>query len=274
MAFFNWNFANPFEGKYETRNHAVSEDFSSIAISTDTAGIILAPSANGKCSVICCEPKNIKHSVSVKDGALVIAQPDERKWYERIGFQWPAPKITVYLPKAEYISLSIRSATGNISIPSAFQLDSADLALSTGSVSFRASVRGIARIKTSTGSISAENMSAGTLDLSATTGRIHLSNLACANLSSNGTTGNILLRSVVSAERLSVRRITGSVKFDHSDAAEILVKTSTGSVTGTLLSEKTFIVKSNTGNVDVPQSTGSGKCEVRTGTGKIKLDIL
>lgn len=61
--------------------------------------------------------------------------------------------------------------------------------------------------------------------------------------------------------------------FDGSDAAEIYVRTSTGSVKGTLLSEKVFITETSTGSVSVPKTVTGGKCEIRTSTGDIQIEI-
>lgn len=294
LTVFKSNFSKLFFNQYETKQHVINEDFSAISMHTSTADITFAPSGNAACTVVCNEGQNITHAVSVNGDTLVIESKDTRKWYEYIGFHWKTPKITVYLPKAEYCALRINESTGNIEIPNHFEFESADLSLSTGNAGFYASASGPVSIRTSTGNISVENISAGTLDLSAstgkitvsgvncmgdaginvTTGRVDLSDIRCKNLSSGGSTGSISLRNVLASEKLSVKRSTGSVKFDGSDAAEISVKTSTGAVTGTLLSGKIFSADSSTGKVDVPSSTGGGKCEIKTSTGKIELDIL
>lgn len=43
-----------------------------ISMNTDTADIIFALSDDGKCKVECREEENAKHSVTVKDGTLVV----------------------------------------------------------------------------------------------------------------------------------------------------------------------------------------------------------
>ena len=81
------------------------------------------------------------------------------------------------------------------------------------------------------------------------------------------------MNNVIAAEKFSIKRNTGDVRFDGTDAAEILVETDTGDVTGTFLSEKTFFVETDTGSVDVPESITGGRCEITTNTGDIELDI-
>ena len=293
MSEYKWDFSKLSTGKYETNTYEISEEFSNLSMNTDTADIIFALSDDGKCRVECYEEEKAKHSVAVQENTLVIKMIDEKSWYDYIGINFGSPKITVYLPKAEYTSLFINGSTGDIEIPKNFKFEGVDISLSTGDVNFFASASKLIIIKTSTGTICVENTSAGTLDLSASTGRItvsnvicggdaninvstgrtNLNNIECKNLTSSGDTGNISLNNVIAAEKFSIKRNTGDVRFDGSDAAEILVETDTGDVTGTFLSEKTFFVETDTGSVDVPESITGGRCEITTNTGDIELDI-
>lgn len=293
MSEYKWDFSKLSTGKYETNTYEISEEFSNLSMNTDTADIIFALSDDGKCRVECYEEEKAKHSVAVQENTLVMKMIDEKSWYDYIGINFGSPKITVYLPKAEYTSLFINGSTGDIEIPKNFKFEGVDISLSTGDVNFFASASKLIIIKTSTGNICVENTSAGTLDLSASTGRItvsnvicggdaninvstgrtNLNNIECKNLTSSGDTGNISLNNVIAAEKFSIKRNTGDVRFDGSDAAEILVETDTGDVTGTFLSEKTFFVETDTGSVDVPESITGGRCEITTNTGDIELDI-
>ena len=293
MSKYKWDFSKLSTGKYETNTYEISEEFSNLSMNTDTADIIFALSDDGKCRVECYEEEKAKHSVAVQENTLVIKMIDERTWYDYIGINFGSPKITVYLPKAEYASLFIKESTGDIEIPKNFKFEGVDISSSTGDVNFFASASKLIKIRTSTGNVCVENTSAGTLDLSASTGRItvsnvicggdaninvstgrtNLNNIECKNLTSSGDTGDISLNHVIAAEKFSIKRSTGDVRFDGSDAAEILVETDTGDVTGTFLSEKIFFVETDTGSVDVPESITGGRCEITTDTGDIELDI-
>lgn len=293
MSEYKWDFSKLSTGKYETNTYEISEEFSNLSMNTDTADIIFALSDDGKCRVECYEEEKAKHSVAVQENTLVIKMIDERTWYDYIGINFGSPKITVYLPKAEYASLFIKESTGDIEIPKNFKFEGVDISSSTGDVNFFASASKLIKIRTSTGNVCVENTSAETLDLSASTGRItvsnvicggdaninvstgrtNLNNIECKNLTSSGDTGDISLNHVIAAEKFSIKRSTGDVRFDGSDAAEILVETDTGDVTGTFLSEKIFFVETNTGSVDVPESITGGRCEITTDTGDIELDI-
>ena len=293
MSMLKWDFTKLSTGKYETNDYEITENFKSISIITNTADVVFVPSENQKASVVCHEQKNMKHSVTVQNGELVIEVVDTRKWYEYIGINLGTLKITVYIPQEEYGSLFVKSSTGNVEIPKEFKFKSIDISESTGNVTNYASASEDIIIKTSTGNIHVENVSAGTLDLSVSTGRVavsdvtcegnvkinvstgktNLTNIECKNVVSNGNTGAISLKNVIAAEKFSIERSTGDVRFEGSDATEISVKTDTGDVTGTLLSEKVFITETSTGRINVPKTTSGGKCEITTSTGDINISI-
>ena len=279
--------------RYETNTYKISEPFSALSLTTDTADIVFAPSDDGKCRVECYEEEHAKHSVSVENNTLTVSINDQRSWDEYIGFTFDSPKITVYLPDTEYGALSIQESTGNVEIPEEFTFESIDISASTGSVDLGASAQDAVRIGTSTGDIQVENISAGSLELSVSTGEVtvsdvkcsgditvsvstgksHLNYVSCQSVISTGTTGDIYLDNVISAVKLSIKRSTGNVSFDSSDAADIFVRTDTGNITGSLLTDKVFITASDTGSVEVPGTVTGGRCEIDTDTGNIKIKI-
>lgn len=293
MSTLGWDFAKLSTVRFETNTHDVTEPFGNISVVTDTADIVFALSDDGKCSVECYEEENAKHLVTVENGTLTVKVNEQKSLYDYIGFYFGSPKITVYLPKAEYSALSVKGGTGSVEIPKGFTFESADISLSTGDVDFSAAAHKTVKIKTSTGNISAEDTSAGCLDLSVTTGKITVSGVACTgdinvgvstgkadltdvsckNVISDGTTGSIPMNHVIAENKFSVERSTGDVKFKGCDAAELYVKTSTGNVTGSLLTDKVFITETGTGKIDVPKTSVGGRCEINTGTGDIEIKI-
>jgi len=296
MTTLQWDFLKLSTVAYETNIYEISEAFDGITVNSDTADILFSLSDDGKCRVECCEEENGKHSVTVEDGILVIRLIDERSLSDFIGYiglNFASPKITVYLPKAEYTSLFIREDTGDIGMPKDFMFRNVDISLSTGDVEFRASASEMIRIKTSTGDISVEDVSAGSLALTVSTGKVsaagvncdgdvtvgvstgdaYLRDIACRNFVSGGSTGDIHLNHVIASENFSVSRSTGDVTLESSDAAGIFIKTDTGDIAGSLLTGKVFAVSTDTGDIDVPDTAEGGRCEITTDTGDVKLKI-
>lgn len=293
MMVLNWDFSRLSTVKFRTKSHVVNSEFVNISVSADTADIVLLPSEDGVCRVVCHEEEKQKHTVSVDGETLTVRQTNTKKWYEYIGISWGTAKITVYLPETEYGSLTIKGSTGDVEIPKEFTFESVDILSSTGDVSCVASVSQSAKITLTTGGISLADMSALSIDLSVSsgsvtadsvncvgefsigvsTGRTELLSVKCGSLVSSGSTGNILLKNTVADGSISVKRSTGNVCFEDSDASEIYVNTSTGNVKGSLLSDKVYITETDTGKVKVPRSVVGGRCEISTSTGDIILTV-
>ncbi len=293
MTMLKWDFTRLSTSKYETNDYDIGESYSNISITTDTADIIFVPTEGSDCSVECYEQERVKHSVTVKDDTLVIEAVDTRKWYDHIGVNFGAPKITVYIPQGEYGSLSVESSTGDIEVPKELSFKSIDVSENTGTVTNYASATESIKIKTTTGGIFIEGVSSESLDLSVSTGRVtvadvnltgdiavkvstgktKLSDITCKNVFTSGSTGDILLHNVIAKGCFSIKRTTGDVKLEDCDAANILIETDTGDVVGTLLTEKIFIVRTDTGRISVPDSVTGGRCGITTDTGDISINV-
>lgn len=293
MTMLHWDFTKLSTNNYQTNTHEITQDFTNITIHTDTSHITLVPSSASTCSVVCYEEEKALHSVSVQDGHLSIELAETKEWYDYIGINFQKSTITIYLPERIYGTLSIRSHTGEIDIPSNFEFESIDIFETTGDVACYASATQDISIKATTGDIEVKGLSAQNLDLSVSTGKVtvkdveckedvritvstggtNISGMKCQNFISSGNTGSITLKDLIADGKLSIERSTGDVKFEACDAAEILVKTDTGDVKGTLCSEKIFITQTDTGRVNVPQGGTGGKCEIKTDTGDIKISL-
>ena len=279
--------------KYETNTYNVSEDFEKININTNETDIILIPSEDNGCKVICMEQKKVKHLVSVENGTLNISEMDTRKWYDHITMFSKAISVKVYLPSDKLDSLIIDSDTGDVSVPASFTFGSVGIKASTGDILFEASVDDQLTLQTTTGDITLSGVNARQLDLSVSTGDIliqslvchetasikvntgetRISDMTCRNFLTTGNTGDITLKNTVASDSFSISRGTGDVNFDNSDAGQILVQTSTGDVSGTLRTEKIFIFRTSTGSIHVPDTVTGGKCQITTSTGDINIRL-
>ena len=293
MISIKWNFHMLNTNKFISTEHEISDSFESILINTDTANVNVMQSDDGKCYVKCYEQERISHSVTVEDGTLKIQRVDTRRWYEYIGISFGSTNVKVYLPKAEYESLTVNDSTGDVNIWSESDFDNISITTSTGDIQCYASAKGKMTLNAGTGDIIITDSSTGSLDLSVSTGKIHassvkcggdinikvgtgdvgLTDITCKNLISEGGTGELTMRNVIASECFDVKRSTGDVRFESCDAGEVTIVTDTGDVKGSLLSEKVFIVNTDTGRKDVPESTTGGKCKVTTDTGDIKIII-
>lgn len=293
MTALKWDFIKLSTVKYETNNYEINENYKNVMIVTNTADIEFVVSENLKSTVACYEQKSVKHSVTVREDALVIEVIDTRKWYEYIGIFFGSPKINISIPQGEYGVLSIKSDTGDIEIPKNFKFENIAVSTSTGDIANYSSASESIEISTDTGDICVENVLADMLDLSVSTGKVivsdvdckcdvkinvstgntNMTDVKCQNIISNGNTGDMSLKNVIAKKKYSIERSTGRVKLDGCDAAEIFIKTDTGDITGSLLTDKVFITQTDTGRIDIPKTITGGKCELITDTGDIKITV-
>ena len=254
MTGLGWDFTKLSTSKYETREYDITQEFDDILILTDTADIVFLPSQEQECRVVCYEQPDYSHTVAVKDGILWVELTDTQAWHQSIGIHLDSPKITVYLPAGAYGALTVKTDTGDASIPKEFQFESVDISLSTGDITL-------------------QGVSVGALDLTVSTGDVILTDVTCQDLRTSGNTGDLTLTHVIASGMFSIRRTTGDVTLEACDAAEISIKTNTGDVRGSLLTDKEFYVKTDTGDREYPHMTTGGKCEIITTTGDVKVEI-
>lgn len=240
--------------KVETNVYAVDEAFTDILLDTVNSNIEFKLSGDGTCRVVCTERDKMKHSVTVDNHTLTVRTVDKRAWYDYLTFSFKSLSIEVYLPEAQYHSLTVDSGTGDVVIPAGFTFGAVDIDASTGDIECAACVTGALRIDVSTGNILLSGVNAGSIRL-------------------DSSTGNVRLCSTVASGALNVDTSTGNVRFENSDASEITVSTSTGNVTGSLNSPKLFYATTSTGSVDVPDTRTGGKCTISTSTGNIDISL-
>ena len=274
MSKIDWDFKKLGSYNFETNAYEIVDEFNKIEINAKTANINFQLAEDGECKVVCYENKKEKHLTSVDNGVLKINYTNEKRWYDYLHILSNSPKITVYLPDLDNITLTIKVSTGDVKLPSDFTFESISISGSTCHVKCYASSINQTKIHVSTGDIIIENATAKNYDLHVSTGYAKITNVNCENIVSTGSTGDIELNNVIASEKISIERSTGKVKFYRCDANELKIITSTGDVEGTLLSDKVFIVKSSTGDIDVPSSITGGRCEITTSTGDIEVRVV
>ncbi len=273
MYLLDFDFSNLNTAKFEAKTYSIGEDFNSISINSQTAKITFVPSTDGKCKVECFEQEKVSYSVAVRNGTLKVDIVDNRAWYDYIGIFLEDRDLTVYLPKEQYVALTVETDTGDVMIPSNFSFETVTVEGDTADITCNSLVSASIDLETDTGNLEIYNVSAGNVEVSTDTGRIDLTNVSCKNLNAESDTGSIILDNVIASENFTIENDTGNVNFEKCDAANITVETSTGNVIGTLLSDKIFITKTSTGHIAVPETTAGGKCDIRTSTGNIEITI-
>ncbi|MBQ1196856.1 MAG: DUF4097 family beta strand repeat protein [Clostridia bacterium] len=297
---------------FEESTYTVDGGFGNILIAAQEHDLVILPSDNGECSIVCDESKSQKLEYGIESGVLVIKVVDDRKWYDHIDIFTGEASLTLYLPESRYTSLTAATDTGDITVSEQLSFTGSAIATSTGDIRFLAKIEGELGLASSTGDITVsdqelisldasvstgeifiENVKAtGRITLSGSTGRTELHSVEASGITSKGSTGDILLKNVYVENDINIKRgtgdvtltsviagafeietSTGDVKLNLSDAEEIDIETDTGRVEGTLLTEKVFITESSSGSIKVPHTTSGGTCKIRTSTGNIIITI-
>lgn len=276
---------------------AVPGSFDSIHIDTEDCDVTFAMfSGRDDCMVDLREYARVSHSVVVEDGTLKIKMIDERNWTDHIGVfhvldQTETMAMTVYLPAAEYESLQLRTATGDIAVPDVFSFREMQLRSDTGEISCTGVGGDVMDCMTSTGDITVQRgtpnviklqSDTGDLKVSATAGdEIHLrtgtgdvdtENVTAQMVTCSTDTGEVELEQVQVADYLQVFTATGDVSIEDSDAARVNIETDTGDVSGHFLTPKWFSAHSDTGSVSVPNTPEGGECRIQSNTGSIRFE--
>lgn len=288
-----FDFAKMSNVTYETNTHEISETFADIKVDVSTADVCLVPADTTSCKVVCKETNQLKHSVKVENGTLVIHEVDERGFVNFIGFTFESPTVTIYLPKEEYSRLDIKGNTGDVNVPAQFRFNQAKVEVDTGDIKWSAPVTTTLELKTDTGDVTVSNVvtealtvktSTGDMTISAatingalsaksSTGDMKITDTQCKTMRADSNTGDVKLKNTEASERGEITTDTGDVTLDGFDAAYITIETDTGDVEGTVLSEKTFFTETDTGDVDVPRMVAEEICEITTDTGDIEVKV-
>lgn len=271
--------------------YKINGEFQKIQIEDNVGDVRLVLGTEAR--VECCESEHLRYSVSVENGTLRIKLLDTRRWYHYLGFNLSDRALTVYLPEGMYEKLSVETDTGNIQIDSDFTFRWAKLSSDTGMISFEGTVSDSLDIETDTGNILLRSVSLGSLELETETGHVilqdlsvkdslsletetgelHLVDLTCATLSCEGSTADIFLENVIADKKMVLKTKSGDLFLEACDAPNVEIISASGDVTGSFLRDKIFNVNSKSGDVKVPESAGSDRCKVTTGSGDITLTV-
>lgn len=180
--------------EFETHEYEIKENYKDIKIVTDTADIQFILSEKPNTFIVCEEEKNANHSVMVKENTLRIEVNDNKKWYEDIGINLRAPKITVYLGKSEYGNISLKTDIGNILL---------DNIIVTGKIA----------IETYTGNVKFEECDASEVFIETDTGNVTGSFVTDKVVFAESDTGNIDIPKVIADEKCEIITETGNIKI-------------------------------------------------------------
>lgn len=285
------------ESKLNRQEIIVKENFDSIDIHTEDCGVKLALlSGQDDCMVEIRSFQSVNHTATVENGTLKIEMIDERNWSDHIGIfnmfgNVESMEMTVYLPAAEYESLQIRTATGDIMLTQkpffrevvlrtstgdiscvGVSGDMLDCMTSTGDISVQNSVPNMLKLQSNTGDFQVSTVAGDEIHMTTNTGDVDAENVDVLAFTCDTDTGDVELEKVLAEDYLQVFTDNGDVEIENSDGGDVNIETNTGDVSGRFLTPKWFQAYSDTGNVNVPHTREGGECRIQSDTGDIHFE--
>lgn len=260
----------------EKKMYSVTDDFDSIKMQGGSANVYFALSDDNQCYIETMETEKMSYSIEVTDKELTISVDDKGKWYDNITvFSWKEEKMIVYLPKSEYEALAVKCGSGDVRISDNINITEVDIITGSGSVKI-SDIRKSKNISidTKSGDVKLSDIeNAKNVSIKTNSGEIKAVNCEADDIQMCTKSGDIDGKNIIAGNNIDIQANSGDVDLNNSDAETLNIKTNSGDVSCSLLTDKVFVTKTGSGEVYVPHSTIGGICEIKTGSGDIKVKI-
>ena len=256
--------------KAEVNTYEFDDVINSVIIETTSFDVRIVKVIGEKAVVILREADLLRHDVEYSNGTLRIVK---RKTEGAVNAVNIPLEIEVQLPEEKYSLIDIATGSGNITVGPDFSFEEAVYNTSSGGVLSDADVSGTLRSATSSGNQHINNVYGKSVEAVSTSGDITMSAVYGTGVSVHTDSGTVDLRDVVIKGELQIITTSGDVDLSRCDAGGIAVKTTSGDVTGELLSGKEFSTSTGSGSIRIPESTTGGICEIKTGSGDIRITV-
>lgn len=281
-------------GTMITRTHDISESFSAISVNCSECNISVLPSTGSGIAVVCKEREKYPHQVFVKNGCLTIEEPNRTELINIFSLMGEHTEVVIYVPfeTAVACSISLESASGDITLDSSFAFARGELETASGTVNCAASFNGDLSIDNASGDVSLRGstyedieidnasgnitlegiFNAGRIQVECASGSIYLTKVQCRDLDAETASGKLSLKDVVADKEITGETVSGAITLGRCDAEKFDLESASGSIQGSVLRPMRFIADSASGRIDVPNTDGE-PCRLTTASGNITITI-
>lgn len=223
------------------RYFSVTEPFTSIRLTADTADVIVKTTDSDTCTVTATNLPENTMKVTVEDGTLCINSiPRHRKWYQsfQLGAQSPTATITLSLPMAVYEQVALQNDVGELTIQN-LHADDISLKSDTGDVVLQSVTGKTCSIANDIGSLSLKGVQIRTqTSIQQDTGDLSLTDCTFHGSSSIATQLGDLSLSNCELAATAIRSDTGSIQLkDCTLYQNCTITNDIGDVKGTLVAD-------------------------------------
>lgn len=281
---------------YTEKSLTIDEPFDSLSVRAGSHQVRLLPSEDGACRVEWNESERSRVQVAVKGGTLEAVEKTTGGAFGPVGFFWGTSaqlSITIRLPEAEYLALTVETSSGDVEVPEGFRFWTVRLDSTSGSLRFFSQVSkelhmrstsgdqelagaspALAEMDSISGCLLLRSCECGALSASATSGEIRLENCRGGSLTLSNTSGGLELDTCRFSGAASLETVSGDIRFSDLDAGSLSFDAVSGSVEGTLLSGKVFQADTVSGRISLPTADPSGGlCAAETTSGDIDIRL-
>ena len=100
MTAVGWDISRLSTVKYAAKTLEIGESFDDLSVRVSADDIVLAPSDDSRCRVVCYEDEAYPLTVGVEGRTLTVHSVNQKNWIDFAArFSFETPKVTVYLPK-------------------------------------------------------------------------------------------------------------------------------------------------------------------------------
>ncbi|MBP0969066.1 MAG: DUF4097 family beta strand repeat protein [Oscillospiraceae bacterium] len=263
-----WPFGR--KAKAKVNKYKFGSAVTDLYVDTSSFDVRVLPAEGGVCTVTCYESDILRHSVDFKSGKLSIVQEKVTGSYAAVNIRL---EIEIRLPAADRASLEIKTTSGDIEVSSGLMFDDVRLTSYSGDISTETHVRYKLKCGTTAGELYMGNTFPDIVEANTTSGDIKGMGMRGTEMDLQSVSGDIELTDIIASESLAIKSTSGDIIFSGCDASVIYIKSTSGDIEGSLLSGKTFTAKTTSGSIDVPASSGTQTCEIRTVSGDIRVFV-
>lgn len=258
--------------------HHISKDFDRIRIDVIAADVELVPSEDDKCRVTTKDSDYVEYTAYVLEDTLMVRATDTRRWYERLFTPSVSGRsVKVALPREEYMSLDVKTISGqvNINVRYTFSED-VTLTSTSGTIGTAAAIGGHLDLHSTSGDLYAMGF-LNTVTARSTSGKVTLGgktvdgDCTATTADLETTSGEIRVRTVT-LDRLTAQTGSGGIRMESVTVTEATdLETTSGEITLLYTTCGTLTAETGSGGIDLTDTTVTGHIQAETTSGSIRF---
>jgi len=206
------------------------------------------------------------HDVTLENGTLRIVRNKQRM--ERRLFFSDSGELTLYLPKGQYQSLDVTTASGDIAVRQDF--GTVHITGASGDVTLAGTYPGKVTVQTASGDVSLEGIFGAALEVKTASGSQNLKGrFASGKLRS--ASGDIEISQASFSEDLAMEAASGDLEISNVLAQELRLRSASGDVRMERVCAEILDMESTSGDLDLEQVLSKENFLCRTRSGDVVL---